>query len=422
MDKNKKIKILYPVFAGIIVVSLLAAHFFIYQNRALAQENNATTEKTEEFSKEIEAKKQAIEKLQKEIDAYASQIKTKQQEAKGLKNQLGILENQIAKTELDVQATEEMIQETNLEIQSLNLRIQQKEKEILQQKEKIIRYIQLVNKNDQTSYLEVTLLYDNFSDFFDYIKSVQVIHNDLKGSFDQLKAYKDELGVQKNNLEDRKKTEEDLKNQLSQKRSDLSEKSTAKQIVLVQTKLTEKQYQNSLYQLQLEQQQINSEIMSLEKKVREELSKQKEEQLAKLGPARLAWPVSPSRGITTYFHDPDYPFRYIFEHPAIDIRASQGTPLKAAEAGYIGKVQFAGNTSYGYILIIHGDNLSTVYGHVSAVRVAAGDYVIKGQIIGSSGGTPGTKGAGNLTTGPHLHFEVRLNGIPVDPIQYLPSY
>ena len=114
-----------------------------------------------------------------------------------------------------------------------------------------------------------------------------------------------------------------------------------------------------------------------------------------------------------------YILYYIFKNPAFDIRPSQGSTLTAAASGYVAIAKNAGK-GYSYIMIVHGNGLATVYGHVSKIYVQTDEYVVQGQTIGLTGGMPGTSGAGSLTTGPHLHFEVRLNGVPVDPLDYLP--
>ena len=414
-QKQKTKKIILPVLT---IAGLILASFFILELNPVSAEDQV-----QELNSEIQDKQQEIDTLQKEIDAYQEQIQIKQKESKSLKNQLAILENQIAKIELDIEATDKKIEQANLEIQNLNLQIQDKEAEIKNQKTKLSEYIRLIAQNDQVSYLEVMLNNDSFSEFFDYIKYIEDIHGDLNKNLSELKTARQELEIQKSNLEDKKKQEETLKDDLLKQKADLSEKTSAQGLLLVQNRLTERQYQGNLYQLQLEQQQINSEIATLEKTVREELEqREKAERFQDFGPARLSWPVSPARGISALFHDPDYPFRYIFEHPAIDIRAGQGTTIKAAEGGYVAKVQFRGDKSYAYIMLIHNDGLSTVYGHVSGVSVKTDEYVSKGQTIGKSGGLPGSIGSGNLSTGPHLHFEVRLNGIPVNPLEYLPAF
>jgi murein DD-endopeptidase MepM/ murein hydrolase activator NlpD len=98
-------------------------------------------------------------------------------------------------------------------------------------------------------------------------------------------------------------------------------------------------------------------------------------------------------------------------HEGIDLGAAYGTPIHAAAAG---TVIYAGwMEGYGNLVIIdHGGGLATAYGHQSSIAVANGQSVSQGQVIGYVGST-------GHSTGPHLHFEVRVNGAPVDPLGYL---
>ena len=124
---------------------------------------------------------------------------------------------------------------------------------------------------------------------------------------------------------------------------------------------------------------------------------------------QLGWPV---RGrITSYFGR-----RHIFGktsfHSGLDIAAPAGTPIQAADGG---KVTFAGRKgSYGNLVIITHDNgMQTYYGHNSSLLVSAGQRVHKGQVIAKCGST-------GRSTGPHCHFEVRVHGSAVNPLNYLP--
>ena len=116
------------------------------------------------------------------------------------------------------------------------------------------------------------------------------------------------------------------------------------------------------------------------------------------------WPVSGP--ITSPFG-----MRWGTLHPGIDIGVPTGTPIHAAAAG---KVIYCGWMSgYGNLVMIdHGGDLATLYGHQSRVAVSCGESVSQGQVIGYSGCT-------GFCTGPHVHFEVRVNGNPVDPLGYL---
>jgi len=138
-----------------------------------------------------------------------------------------------------------------------------------------------------------------------------------------------------------------------------------------------------------------------------------------VGAIRAIWPVEPELGISAYFLDAAYEKRFGLPHHAIDIPAAQGSDVRAAVDGTVDRVIDNG-LGYSYIIVNH-DGFATLYGHVSASYVEEGQTVRRGEVIAASGGMPGTRGAGALTTGPHLHFEVIKDGEPVDPLTALPS-
>ncbi|GEM_PF-908892 len=127
-----------------------------------------------------------------------------------------------------------------------------------------------------------------------------------------------------------------------------------------------------------------------------------------------------SGNINFGFHDQNYPYRATAgEHTGLDIYTAQGTQVKAAADGVVIDA-FAGDANQASnITILHSNGLATKYVHLSRLDFKVGDQIKRGEVIGLSGGTPGTPGAGSLTNGPHLHFEVLLNGVAVDPEKYL---
>lgn len=135
----------------------------------------------------------------------------------------------------------------------------------------------------------------------------------------------------------------------------------------------------------------------------------------------LDWPVMPLLGVSAHFEDAGYKKRFGIDHHAIDIPVNQGTPIRAPADGVVLKVSMNG-LGYSYIVLEHEAGLQTIYGHVSKAEVKEGDHVGYGQVIGRTGGTPGSPGAGLLTTGPHLHFAVKIDGALVDPMAYLPEW
>lgn len=404
-------------------ISLIVPFNFVFETKICQGENfaNDLVKEISEMDKQIDAKKKEVAELQKKSDALKKQIEAAQNKALSLENELAILSNRIAKTKLDIEASEKKIEEIELEIKSLESEIAKKEENININKGRIAEFLRLIYKNDQKSYLAVLASNQSFSEFFDQAKYIEELQADLQNTLDIVQKMKAELEEKKAEKENKKQEQEKTKDDLVKLQSSLEEKMDLKENLLDQTFASERKFQNFLLQSKYEEEQVNSEIYSLEKNIRQKLEESdKIFSEGSSGSVVLSWPVDPSRGITALFHDPDYPFRYIFEHPAIDIRVSQGKPVGAAAPGYVAKVKNGGMKGYSYIMLIHSNGLSTVYGHISRLDVQEDTYVIRGQTIGLSGGMPGTPGAGRLTTGPHLHFEVRLDGLPVNPLDYLP--
>jgi len=137
------------------------------------------------------------------------------------------------------------------------------------------------------------------------------------------------------------------------------------------------------------------------------------------GVVRVLWPVEPDEGLSATFHDAAYEQRFGIPHNAIDIPVLQGSAIRSAADGVVDTIVDNG-LGYSYIIVKH-EGFATLYGHASSFFVAEGDTVRQGDVLAASGGMPGTPGAGTLTTGPHLHFEVIMNGERRDPLTVLPA-
>jgi len=130
------------------------------------------------------------------------------------------------------------------------------------------------------------------------------------------------------------------------------------------------------------------------------------------------WPATGT--LTATFLDPAYEAYFGIPHKAIDIAIPQGSIVQSAAEGVVHYVQYGGESGYSYVLVGHRDGYATLYGHLLDIFVTAGADIHQGQAIGLSGGLPGTPGAGPMTTGPHLHFEVIQRGVHLDPLMVLP--
>lgn len=408
------------IVCALLLAATMLAGFLFAGGRAIAEETTPALSApaapdVSDLEAQIRDKQTQIKDLESQQTTYQAAIERKQQEALSLQNQLGILDDQIAKTGLEIHKLNLQIESLELEIRDLENTIKEKQRQIDDFKDRLAAVVRTINQYGRRTQLEISLANATFSEFFNQLKYLETVSKEAKRDLDQIKTLKEQYEEQQAAREEKKQQSETKQQTLTTEKGSLEDQQGYRETLLSETKESEAKFSDLLEQAKQEQISASADIQSLETQIRQRLASQN---ALPQSPTDYVWPVE-SRRISTYFHDPTYIFRRYFEHPGIDIPTPQGSPVRAIASGYVSRAKDAGY-GYSYIALIHGNDLSSVYGHLSKLSVIDNDFVAQGEIIGYSGGTPGTPGAGRLTTGAHVHLEVRQTGIPVNPLNYLP--
>lgn len=273
--------------------------------------------------------------------------------------------------------------------------------------------------NGRLSYLEVIIGAKDFSDFANRVEMLKrIIDADIK-LISSIKTEREEISQRKATLEaDRAKVVE-LENKAREAQAVIQKKKDEQSAILAQAqndKAVAEQMQADLQassdaiRAMLQQRAAERAAVAAAAAQAAQSSGGGSDYTYVQGTGQLAWPVSGV--ITSGFGWREHPIfgRQIF-HSGIDIGVDEGTPVHAADSGTV--VYSGWMDGYGYAVVIdHGNGISTLCAHNSDLAVSEGQSVSKGTVIAYAGST------GNAT-GPHVHFEVRVNGDPVNPLGYL---
>jgi murein DD-endopeptidase MepM/ murein hydrolase activator NlpD len=254
-------------------------------------------------------------------------------------------------------------------------------------------------ENGNVGYMSVILDSTSFSDFIsrvDFLKKIVDFDMDL---LNKMKSYRDSVADKKSQLALEMEEKERLKKDIGEKKEKVE---TAKQ----DKEESLKDILSDLKELERQEDKLLAESKEIGKKIVALQSKEKY-----IG-GELGWPVPGYYKITSQYGNRYHPIlKKNKMHTGIDIAVPSGTSVLAANAGTV--IYSGYNGGYGNTVIIdHGGKISTLYAHNSKLLVKVGDKIEKGKVVSKSGST-------GLSTGPHLHFEVRENGQHVDPMKYL---
>ncbi len=356
----------------------------------------------------LDQKKEELKELQQQIEEQEKLLQQKRKERQTLANQVAILDQQIQQTELELKRLTARGEALNLEHSLTNKKMVDAEEEILQRKLVLREILQVSYEQRRLGTLEILLTATTFSDFMTRLEYIRAVEEKMTTLIGKLGSLLGTLKEQKATIERIQAELKALQLEKELEQNSLAVQISAKNNLLTITKGQETEYAARLEESRREYLAVSAEISRLMQGLRR----------APTGPKTLVWPIS-SRRLTAGFYDREYEATFGLPHTGIDIATPQGTPIRAPADGVVTKIRDGGARGLSYMVITHANGLATAYLHLSGFAASTGAYVVQGQVIAYSGGTPGTPGAGYLTTGPHLHFEVWDGGVARNPLEYL---
>jgi murein DD-endopeptidase MepM/ murein hydrolase activator NlpD len=320
--------------------------------------------------------------------------------------QIAAQQVKIAQTQTRLGATERQIQLTEAEVarQEANLQVR---------KALLAKRVRVMDQHGSADYMELLVTSRSFTEMVDRLATMQTIVQSDQQLVDSLRQQRDQIKRLRQTLQEEHDQVAAMLKQQQDQQAQVERTKTAQQPVLDYYHQLEVQLDAQRKELEAEKARIDAQVTQLQA--------QFDSQARALGggTGRFVWPergpITQLFGCTDFLaepYDPNCPTRHI--HTGLDIGANSGTPIAAADAGVVSLVNFGWGGGYGnYVVITHGNGYATLYAHLSAINVSANQPVQRGQQIGAEGST------GN-STGPHLHFEIRLNGAYQNPLSYLP--
>ncbi|MCI8545678.1 MAG: peptidoglycan DD-metalloendopeptidase family protein [Clostridia bacterium] len=340
--------------------------------------------------------------LQSQLDASNAQIEIIQSDVSELVNQITELNEQITSQEIEIellQQQKEDLEKTIVETEE-NLEIATEEFE--KQKKQLEERLVASYKAGETTYLDVLLQSSSLSEFIsNYYMISELVSADEK-MLERISEQKEQLEFAKLELKRQKKELNTTVEESENKAVSLENMRVISNSYIAQLSAEEAEYTNSIVEMQTEIKKVEAEILTAAR--------------MNIGydyvGGEMAWPVPGYTLITSPYGMRTHPITGVYKlHTGTDISAPMGTDFIAANDGVVAKAEY--NYAYGNMVMInHGGGVSTLYAHGSQILVEVGQSVTRGEPVLKVGST-------GYSTGPHAHFEVRINGQYTDPMPYI---
>ena len=352
-----------------------------------------------ELEQQIEQVRQEREVLIKEQKKLETELEIVNKESQSLGSAVKSLDAARKKLAKDISITRSRITSTNLTIRLLENTMSEKEGQISIHRKAIAFTLSTLSEYDSRPLILSLLSSTGLSDLWRDRSQIEGLDSRLKEEIGVLRETRKILSQEKEQKEKAKKEQVSLQSQLSGQKSVVEENKKDKEKILAETKNTEALYQKMLAENLARQKEFEEDLFRLESELNIALDPSLIPEARK---GILSWPLE-----KVYITSP-FGMRSTGFHGGVDFRASVGTPVVAIASGVVEGTANSddqkGCYSFGrWIFIRHPNGLSSVYAHLSASLVRAGQTIRKGEMNGYSGGYPRAYGSGN-SRGPHLHL------------------
>lgn len=411
---GNKITALFMSF--VLVVTSLS--FSITAQAASTSELNSRKSKIQSEINDTQKKLNELSAQKKETEEYKVALMSK---INLLQDKIDTLESEKDALQKEIDAIQTKIKNTENEIIAAQNEIDAKQAEFDENYETYSQRLRAMYVSGAASNLEVLLTSTDMSAMFtrsQMIKSVaekdSAVLDELMKTMEEIENQKQalqvkikELGEDKDNLEVDKKELQSRLDEISSSKSELDKEAAECNALIKKLGATSSEYMELIETDRKKLQQVEDDIRRAAAAASTGSGKLPGSTGSGKGSGRLRYPTN-STAISAGY--PNYSSGGY--HGGVDFSVPAGSNIYAAASGKVILVKYL-NYSYGYhVQIDHGNGLSTLYAHNSAINVSVGQQVTAGQVIAASGNT------GN-STGPHCHFEVRVNGNRVNPMAYL---
>lgn len=360
---------------------------------------------------DLKNKLSAAQEARKNAEAGLSNVKGEISNAKAKREELDV---DISALETEIYTLSVQIEENEKGIAQITKELQEAEKNAEEYENTFKERVRVMYERSNVSFLNILFGAKDFSDFLKRVETVAQIVEYDKAVMKRMADTQAEIEQKKTALEESNAIVELNREIQESKKAELDANKAALSTVISDLESDEEAYRAALDEADAAEEALRAEIRALTGSASTpapQAGSASTPAPVRDGGGRFCWPTPSTTYITSPFGTRFHPVQKRNKtHTGIDIGAGHGASIVAAESGTV--LRAGWNSGYGnYVVIDHGSGVQTLYGHCSALTVKTGQSVSRGQQIALVGST-------GVSTGPHLHFEVLINGSYTDPMSY----